>query len=138
MTRKTIPVSGRLLWSSASILLLVVLAGCGCDYLIAAEETRPVGDLKASVFTAACGLNVSVNTRVSIFPAGKRPRGKSNVFGVIFGDDGKRTSQGGPMVTATWVGNDTLLITYGKSATIRKQVHAFDGIVIRYQVEERW
>lgn len=122
----------------ASILLLLLLAGCGCDYLVAAEETRPGGDLKASVFSAACGFNVSINTGVSILPAGKQPPGKADVFAVIFGNGGEKTSVGGPMVTATWISRDTLLITYGKSAMVKKQAHAFEGIVIRYRVEERW
>lgn len=124
-----------------SILIIMIIGFFG--YLnssigsnkVLEEYYSPDNRYKVVVFERDGGATTGFSTQVSIIPAKSSLGNKAgNIF---FADTnhGQAPSGkgGGPEVRVTWVGNETVILSYDKNARIFQHEKKFNNIRIDYQ-----
>ncbi len=122
-------------------LLPVVLLGmtlcacaepCGNQLILRVPSPDRVHD--AVIYERDCGATTDFSTQVTLLRAGAElPHDPSPIL-VIDSDHGRAVAGpgGGPLVEATWVSSDSLVVSFDEHARVFQHLSQFSNIGIRY------
>ena len=95
------------------------------------RSLAPGGDLKAVVFTRACGATTEISTQVFVITEDSSPPGAGNVL-VLDSDSGRAPSDsvGRVSVILAWRGVDTLIVRHDSRAPVFKSERVVQGVTV--------
>jgi hypothetical protein len=120
----------------AATLTAAPLVSCEptCEVKVIQEILSPDRAYKATVYSSLCGYNIASNTQVSIVPVSEAAGGRSEIFGAnASGAEAARGPYGGPLVSARWMGNRTLEITYDTAGSVVRREERYKNFTVRYR-----
>jgi hypothetical protein len=124
----------RVLAFVTAAFALTISCGPTCEEKVVQEVLSPDRSYKVSVYSSLCGFNIASNTQVSILPATRSPRGRSNVFAAnASGAETARGPHGGPRVSARWLQNRVVEISYDRAGSIVRREEQYEGFTVRYR-----
>ena len=102
-----------------------------CENRVTDRSRALGGELKAVVFTRACGATTEISTQVSVITDDSSPRGVGNVL-VLDSDSGRAPSDsvGRVAVTLAWRGVDTLIVRHDRRARVYKSERVVLGVTV--------